>query len=329
MSTISIAMATYNGESYLKDQLQSILSQTRTPDELIIFDDDSTDNSQKLIEAFARTAPFPVKLYRNEKRLGSTKNFEKAIRYCQGELIFLADQDDVWREDKLQKIATRFSEDAKIGLVFSDADLVDERLAPLGKRLWRTCEFNRKAQQKFCHDRALDVLLRRSVVTGATMAFRASYKEAVLPFPVTPHPVWIHDAWIAFIVACMAKLAFVPEPLILYRQHANNQIGAKEETLLNQLVMARARGKGYVAMLLKEHRLIQRHLQALAEQGYPLRPDVLELLREKEAHLEARIRLPSRLWRRLGVVWQEAASWRYTRYSAGGVRNAVKDLLGG
>src|SRR5437879_6214343 len=127
---LSIAMCTYNGARFLKEQLDSIASQTCSPDEVIVCDDHSSDGTVQVIERFASGAPFPVKLQVNETNLGSTKNFEKAIGLCQGEVIALADQDDVWSSIKLERLIAAFESDPNLGLVFSDAQLVDECLLP-------------------------------------------------------------------------------------------------------------------------------------------------------------------------------------------------------
>src|SRR5947208_14214106 len=99
--SISVAMCTYNGERFLKEQLESLAAQTRQPDELVVCDDRSTDSTPHIVEAFARAAPFPVRLEVNDRCLGSTKNFEHAILRCTGALIALSDQDDVWHPEKL------------------------------------------------------------------------------------------------------------------------------------------------------------------------------------------------------------------------------------
>src|SRR4029079_17285220 len=93
-----------NGARFLPEQLRSIAAQTRPPDELIVCDDRSTDETAQVIEAFAATAPFPVRLVRNEERLGSTRNFERAVSLCDGSLIALADQDDSWHPEKLARL---------------------------------------------------------------------------------------------------------------------------------------------------------------------------------------------------------------------------------
>ena len=131
---ISVAMCTYNGARFVGEQLESIAAQTRPPDELVVCDDCSEDTTSQIVRDFATATPFPVQLVVNESIHGSTRNFEKAISLCSGDVIALSDQDDVWRNHKLATIERCFSEDARIGLVFSDAEVVDERLNTLAPR---------------------------------------------------------------------------------------------------------------------------------------------------------------------------------------------------
>src|SRR5262245_47180770 len=128
---LSIALCTYNGAVYLKEQLDSLAAQTRMPDELVISDDRSTDDTLRLIEEFAATAGFPVRLSVNESNLGIAKNVEKAISLCRGDVILLSDQDDVWHADKLETVEGIFEVKPQLSLVFSNAELVDETLKPL------------------------------------------------------------------------------------------------------------------------------------------------------------------------------------------------------
>src|SRR5216683_3439034 len=114
-------MCTYNGARFLLHQLESIAAQTRLPNELVVCDDRSADESLEIVRSFAKRAPFPVRLEINEKNLGSTKNFEKAIGLCQGEIIALADQDDVWKPRKLAVLEKTLEEHPEAGYVFSDA----------------------------------------------------------------------------------------------------------------------------------------------------------------------------------------------------------------
>src|SRR5687768_16857497 len=122
---ISVAMCTYNGAQFLRAQFESIIAQSRRPDEIVVCDDCSTDETRALLNQFAADSPIPVLLHFNEQNLGSVMNFEQAIRMCTGDVIALSDQDDVWREDKLQLIEQAFHKTPEAGLVFSDAELVD------------------------------------------------------------------------------------------------------------------------------------------------------------------------------------------------------------
>src|SRR5689334_3161726 len=135
------AMCTYNGVRFLDDQLNSLASQERKPDELVVCDDCSTDTTIATLREFAVRAPFPVHIHQNTARLGSTKNFERAISLCQGDIIALCDQDDIWDEQKLRLTEERFLRSPSLGLVFTDAELVDEAANSLGYNLWSTLKF--------------------------------------------------------------------------------------------------------------------------------------------------------------------------------------------
>ncbi len=143
---LSVAMCTYNGAAFLPAQLQSIVTQTRLPDELVICDDRSSDDTVGIINAFAHTAPFPVRFEINETNLNSTKNFERAISQCRGRIIALSDQDDLWLSQKLERICTVLDANPNAGYVFSDADLVDREAVPLGETAWRVVKFRGASQ---------------------------------------------------------------------------------------------------------------------------------------------------------------------------------------
>jgi glycosyltransferase involved in cell wall biosynthesis len=224
---LSVAMATYNGAAYVEAQLDSLAAQTCRPDELVVCDDGSTDATVALLGAFARRAPFPVRIHLNATRLGPTANFEQAIRQCRGDVIALCDQDDIWHPDKLSRLAAPFAI-PRIGAVFSDAELIDAAGALAGRRLWAAVGFTPTKQRRAEHGRVFDVLLAHNVVTGATMAFRAAYRQQVLPIP----PIWVHDAWIALVVAALADLSLIAEPLMRYRVHVHQAVGVGAPGLL-------------------------------------------------------------------------------------------------
>jgi len=231
MQTISVALCVYNGGLFLEGQLKSIAAQTTQPNELIICDDQSTDDSIIIINNFRRIAPFPVIFFVNETQLGSTKNFEKAIKLCSGDIIVLADQDDVWVPDKLLIIHNTFTETEETVMTFSDALVVDEELKPLGYSLWNVMKFTKHQQTLAMNGYLYKVLLKHNVITGATMAFRGSCKQFILPVD----PLWVHDAWIAFILSTINKTALINIPLVMYRQHSSNQIGAKKLSFIKKI----------------------------------------------------------------------------------------------
>lgn len=125
---ISIAMTTYNGARYLNDQLDSFSVQTKLPDELVVCDDKSSDNTINILDDFKRTAPFDVKIICNEENIGYTKNFQKALSLCSGDLIFLSDQDDVWLSDKVEIMSSYFNENRDIYVLLADMIIVDRDL---------------------------------------------------------------------------------------------------------------------------------------------------------------------------------------------------------
>jgi glycosyltransferase involved in cell wall biosynthesis len=217
-------MCTYNGAAYLSEQLASLAAQTRLPDELVVCDDGSDDGrTLEIVKAFARKSPFQVRLSVNRRTLGSKKNFEKAIRRCRGDIILLCDQDDVWDQNKLAHIADAFSSTPEAGLVFTDAEVVDERLQTIAASLWESGNFASECRGLIRPANVFPALFRGNFVTGATLAFRSKFKRLVLPIP--DETILQHDAWIALIVSAVAGVVALNEPLIRYRQHPGQQIG--------------------------------------------------------------------------------------------------------
>src|SRR5580698_8381863 len=127
---ISVVMCTYRGMAHLKEQLDSILRQTRQPAELIVCDDNSGDGTVAILEQFRETAGFPVRIFVNAENLGSTRNFDQAIQRVTGDLIAFCDQDDLWFPEKLSRMGAILERDPTLGAVFSDATLIDDRRGP-------------------------------------------------------------------------------------------------------------------------------------------------------------------------------------------------------
>lgn len=329
MQKISIALCTYNGGRFLREQLESFLLQTRRPNELIVGDDRSTDNTISIIDEFAASAEFPVHVEVNDRNLGSTKNFEKTIQRCSGDLIFLADQDDVWLPEKIEKAAAEFSKSENVGLVFTNAELVDEKLQPLSERLW---DYTFPARRRATADRRnfYKTLLDGNVVTGATAAFRGSFVKDIVPFPSRVES-FIHDAWIALSISVNADIVFLDEALMLYRQHAGQQLGVNWEESSGSM---RERFTRAVKILRDREKLLRQLTDLLNE--YPSLsnssrikdaiPMSLVNIENNILHLENRLKVYDSTNGRAHAILAELRSGRYSKYSKGFI-SAVKDFL--
>jgi len=322
---ISVAMCTYNGADFLSDQLESIIAQSRRPDEIIVCDDGSTDETQTLLKKFAATSPVEVTLHFNEENLGSVKNFEKAISLCRGDVIALSDQDDVWREDKLQLVEDAFRTAPKAGLIFSDAEIVGENLKSLERRMWDEVGFDAHKRKLVRSGRALEVLITGWTVTGATMAFRSEFVKLSLPVP--DEIAMIHDGWIALTVAAVAGVVMIEQPLIKYRQHGKQQIGApgkKQDAEPEPNLMQAFRRCNSSADLYKILATLEERLLAHSA-SYDTR-NALSFVGDYSFHLNVRANLPQNRLTRLPRILRELMTRRYHEY-ANGFKSAAKDLV--
>lgn len=314
---VSVAMCTYNGGRYLKDQLESIEKQTRRPCELVVCDDHSTDDSIAILKQFQADAPFPVLVIQNALRLGSTRNFDQAIGLCRGEFIALCDQDDHWLPQKLERLSDMLAKNPFLGGVFSDADLIDGAGRPVGMRLFSRHNFTVKKQRNFIASPP-STLLKHDVVTGATLMFRGSLRRYCSPIPAS----WVHDGWLAWMIALHSRLTLVAEPLIEYRIHAGQQLGVSGTALNLESRGARSetRRQHYARVAHQFEDLLHR---VLAE-GWNEHDGLVVKIREKIAFL----RRQSTLSQSLGVrVLQMMGQLpRYAHY-ARGLGSLRKDFL--
>ena len=317
--TFSVAMCTYAGARFVGAQLESIAAQTRPPDELVVCDDRSPDETVRLVEDFAARAGFPVRLHVNERNLGSTKNFERAVSLCEGDLVALCDQDDVWLPGKLARLEEEFRRRPRAALVFSDAEVADESGRPTGLGLWESVGVRAEELERLRAGKGLGDLLTGSTVTGATTALRADLRRLALPIP-EGLPL-IHDAWIALVAACAGEVVAVEERLVLYRRHAGQQVGP-----LGRKTAAGALGRAnpYDETLAVARAVRDRLLERRGE-GFETASALAEL-KSRIAHLEARRGLPRGRLLRAWPVLRELVTLRYRHYS-NGVASAAKDLL--
>jgi len=318
---ISVAMCTFNGDRFLPEQLTSIATQKRLPDELIVCDDGSSDHSLQLVEEFARRVPFPVHLTVNECTLGSTRNFQKAISLCACDVVALADQDDVWYPHKLAHLEQVFLTSPAVVAAFSDADVIDCDSQRIKLRLWQAFAFGSREQRRFAAGQGVRVLIKHPVVTGATLAFRRPWIDILMPIPESD----VHDRWISFLLAACGPFARVKEPLMQYRRHTNQQIGLSTTTLPERLARAYYTKRSLYQDEIERFRQLHARL-AHYQQCLPNAGGAMAEIERKISHLEHRIQLQQQTFSRVPKVIREIFNHGYWRYAAGW-ESVAKDLF--
>jgi glycosyltransferase involved in cell wall biosynthesis len=319
--TVSVALCTCNGERFLRQQLDSIQSQSRPVNEIIICDDCSDDTTAEIVLSFAAETSVPVKWFRNPIRLGVTKNFEKAISLCNSEIIFLCDQDDRWLSQKVAILLGQLEQNPA-GMAFSNAAVVKDDLTPLGYRLWSSIWFDEIEQNRVKSGDALPVLLRHAIAAGSTLAFRSKFLPLILPIPDLPHS---HDIWITLLLACVGNILPVDQDLIQYRLHGANQVGMRQYGLIDQVRMARHQlNTNAFANLADLHEAAYDRLTSKKE--FSVSSTSLGLLREKIRHSRLRHEMPGRWLSRPGVVLPEIRRGNYRKYSYGW-KSVLQDLF--
>lgn len=236
----SIAMATYNGSNYVLEQLESFARQTYQPYELVICDDGSTDNTIEIIESFAQTAPFIVRIYKNEKNLGYVQNFAKAISLCEGDWIALSDHDDVWFDEKLSEAYNVISKNHNVKLLIHDYILTDKDLKTKPNTNMERLESGGE--------------MARDMISGCATIINKTAVKLALPIPsyVKAHDSWLHG----FFRFKPEEKYVLRKPLIYYRRHSINasnsfQSTDKKQTKFGKLLHHRTKNAlpGYLIKL--------------------------------------------------------------------------------
>jgi len=228
---VSVAMATYNGEKYIFEQLESIAGQSVLPAEIVITDDGSSDRTVEIVQQFASTAPFPVKLFRNEERLGYTGNFLKACGLCSQQIIAFCDQDDKWMGNKLETCVKAF-EDPEVLLCVHSGEL------------WYGTGRSGKYDPRFQKRRTFPALSAYPLQThsGYAMVIRKALLEitdnSVRPISHERGIPLGHDQWVWFLAAVFGSIVVLPDVLCFYRQHDKNLFGGSARSLNKTLSLA-------------------------------------------------------------------------------------------
>lgn len=318
-ASISVAMCTYNGSRYIAHQVRSILAQTVLPDQLVISDDGSNDDTMARVRAALLDAPSSIRvtLIQNPSQLGVTANFARAIESCDGELVALCDQDDVWHPDRLASAVATFA-DPEVLLVHSDATLVNDEGEVLGATLLKSLGIRSRERKAISSGRAFEAYLRRNLVTGATAMFRRSIYDTARPLPTK----WVHDEWIALVAAATGKVVLLDDALIDYRQHASNQIGVAAPTVSYRIGrMLAPRGLRYVELAERAEILAERLRLGSASTLY------VEMAERKRDFERTRAAYPRNRLARIPRVLANAARGDYANFSSQGVLDIARDLL--
>jgi glycosyltransferase involved in cell wall biosynthesis len=235
-TSVAVVVATYNGATYLLAQLESIALQTHKPAQIIIVDDASSDDTVRIANKFATEHP-NVLVVQNETRLGYIKNFEKGMLLATASYVALSDQDDIWVPHKLETLL------ANIGgqmLAYSDSELIDAEGQLLNQKM------STIKNQLAYHTPIMYAI--GAWAPGHAMLFKKELIEKAAPFPT----LVTHDFWLGFVATCYGTVVYVNEPLVHYRQHAQNAIGAdttKNKTASLTLVQKKQQARARMQLL--------------------------------------------------------------------------------
>jgi glycosyltransferase involved in cell wall biosynthesis len=306
---VSIAMATYNGAAFVRAQLDSFVCQTRPPDELVVTDDGSADDTLDIVERFAREAPFPVHVHRNSQRLNYSRNFERAISLCTGDIIFLSDQDDVWFPEKIEAVLAEFERNPNKQVVVNDQLLTDAKL--------RHSDVTKLGNLKRA-GKSSD-----GMIEGCSTAFRRSWGERLFPMPEEVSPLIVsrdmsHDRWLNDLAILLGLRVVLDRPLQYFRRTGENTT----DWLLSRPTAVRftdlAQGRSPVAPVEAWTRRAQvldvyQDYLTVHRRGLPGDADAaLRRVAHERSSLKSRIELSGMpLPRRLAAVWR---LWRSGGY---------------
>jgi glycosyltransferase involved in cell wall biosynthesis len=319
-ATVSVAMATYNGARYLPQQLASLASQERLPDELVITDDNSSDGTPEVVASFAESAPFPVKFFSNERQLGVRDNFQRALSLCEGDVVLLSDQDDAWLPGKIRRLMEVFQEHEQAMVVMNDKIIADAELRPSNATMLSNIRGYGGRSSLF--------------VAGCCAAIRRPWLDLTLPIP---DGIDYHDVWILGLAHDLGVVVLCEEALQYYRRHGANASEGPFSATRKLTLIHRARAE--LGLLLekkmdaqrKQWRVELRWALAKAERLLERKDDLARLglgqaatvlsqqMTKRAAVIEERCRLSGRglvrrsigslkLWRRGGYA--QFAGWK-------------------
>ena len=282
LKTIGTVVATYNGQKYLREQIDSILSQSIRPHKIIVIDDHSTDDTTSILADYKESYPDIVVFEENEENRGYIRTFERGITICHTEYIAISDQDDIWEVEKIEKCYRLLEQNRDAKLCFHDLILIDERGNPLGKTYWESALMPLPASGSLARERLAHLV---NGVPGCTMFFSADLKEHLLPMP---NSRWSgHDWLIAVMGFFLSDPIVVREPLARYRIHPDQTcalaIDMKRKKRPRKLKELPFRIKREAKRIVFKRRLQRTKLEEARERDRALSEDVLRAIATYEA----------------------------------------------
>lgn len=232
---IQILMATYNGEKYLDEQLESIISQTYKNWEILIRDDGSKDNTISIVEKYKKKYPNKIFLIKdNSNNLGACYNFLKLLEWASSEYIMFSDQDDIWLKNKIEITLNEMIENESVYpnlpiAIHTDLKVIDSDKNIIYDSYYKFIKLDPRKQIKLGH------ILIRNALTGCTVMINKKLLSLIIPYP---NGILMHDLWIYFIANIFGKSIFIDRQTILYRIHDNNTIGIKINTSFNKNIFS-------------------------------------------------------------------------------------------
>ena len=223
MKKVDILLATYNGEKYLSEQIESILNQTYKEFQLLISDDGSSDKTREIIEKYSKKDK-RVKIFFQKENLGIVGNFEFLLKKVENPYFMFSDQDDIWDLNKIKKSINKI-EQSKADLIYTDLEVVDSNLNTTYNSYWKLKNIYNKVKKY----NNFESLYLNNFVTGCTILAKKEIILEVLPLPKNSKYV-LHDYWLPLIISQKGKIDYIEEPLIKYRQHKNNKVGSKRKS---------------------------------------------------------------------------------------------------
>lgn len=317
---ISIALATYFGGKYIKEQLISISNQTRLPDEIIICDDASTDSTKKILEEFKNNVNFKCEIHHNKTNRGTGYTFKKAIDFCNGDIIFFCDQDDIWALNKIEKVESAFINNPEVEYIISNAKIVDEFSSPLGYTLWDQKRISDKSKKEDYIKNPFMTLFKHNLITGMSTAVSSK----IIKLGAKKPPEINHDAWYIYLAALHGyKGLLIEDLLVSYRQHDKQQFGSKKlnmfsnfrRLLINNICSIDLKIKNLAPMI--EH--VELHKQLVKKEN-------IKYLRATYEHFKRRKKIINADYnKRLCIIIYEVVNGNYNKYS--NIKNVLVDLF--